>query len=77
MCWRSRRKSIQSTGDGPDDHGWKERIKEKQDKLRDRPDLTVGNLEAELQLVDGEIKRGQGVLGQIDNADWSGDGADQ
>ena len=24
---------------------WKERIKEKQDKLRDRPDLTVGNLE--------------------------------
>jgi len=45
---------------------WKERIKEKQDKLRNRPDLTVGNLEVELQLVDGEIKRQQGVLGQID-----------
>ncbi|MDQ1729681.1 MAG: protein tyrosine kinase modulator [Pyrinomonadaceae bacterium] len=45
---------------------WKQRIKEKQDKLRDRPDLTVGNLEAELQLVDGEIKRGQGVLGELD-----------
>ncbi len=45
---------------------WKQRIKEKQDKLRDRPDLTVGNLEAELQLVDGEIKRQQAQLGQID-----------
>ena len=45
---------------------WKQRIKEKQDKLRDRPDLTVGNLESELQLVDGEIKRGQGVLTDLD-----------
>ncbi len=45
---------------------WKERIKEKQDKLRNRPDLTVGSLEVELQLVDGEIKRQQGVLVQID-----------
>lgn len=45
---------------------WKDRIKEKQDKLRDRPDLTVANLESELQLVDGEIKRGQSMLGQID-----------
>jgi succinoglycan biosynthesis transport protein ExoP len=45
---------------------WKQRIKEKQDKLRDRPDLTVGNLESELQLVDGEIKRGQSVLGDLD-----------
>jgi polysaccharide chain length determinant protein (PEP-CTERM system associated) len=45
---------------------WKQRIKEKQDKLRDRPDLTVGNLEAELQLVDGEIKRGQSVLSDLD-----------
>lgn len=45
---------------------WKERIKEKQDKLRDRPDLTVGNLESELQLVDGEVKRQQRMLGDID-----------
>jgi protein tyrosine kinase modulator len=45
---------------------WKQHIKEKQDKLRDRPDLTVGNLEAELQLVDGEVKRGQSVLAEID-----------
>ena len=45
---------------------WKQRIKEKQDKLRDRPDLTVGSLESELQLVDGEIKRQQSMLGDID-----------
>lgn len=45
---------------------WKERIKEKQDKLRDRPDLTVGNLESELQLVDGEVKRQQSMLGDIE-----------
>jgi polysaccharide chain length determinant protein (PEP-CTERM system associated) len=46
---------------------WQQRIKEKQDKLRDRPDLTVANLESELQLVNGEIKRGQAVLGDVDN----------
>ncbi len=45
---------------------WQQRIKEKQDKLRDRPDLTVANLESELQLVNGEIKRGQAVLGDVD-----------
>lgn len=47
---------------------WKQRIKEKQDKLRDRPDLTVGNLESELQLVTGEIGRQQAQLGQIDQS---------
>ncbi len=46
---------------------WQQRIKERQDKLRDRPDLTVANLESELKLVDGEIKRGQAVLGDVDN----------
>ncbi|MGH9873404.1 MAG: GumC family protein [Pyrinomonadaceae bacterium] len=45
---------------------WKARIQEKQDKLRDRPDLTVGSLESELQLVDGEAKRQQVMLGQIE-----------
>lgn len=45
---------------------WKQRIIEKQDKLRDRPDLTVANLETELQLVDGEIKREQRTLVEID-----------
>jgi polysaccharide chain length determinant protein (PEP-CTERM system associated) len=46
---------------------WKQRIKEKQDKLRDRPDLTVANLEAELAMIDGEIKREQNLLGAIDS----------
>jgi len=45
---------------------WKQRIKEKQEKLRDRPDLAVANLEAELQLVDGEVKREQRMLGDIE-----------
>ena len=45
---------------------WKQRIKEKQDKLRDRPDLTVGNLESELALVDGEVKRQQSMLNDVD-----------
>ena len=45
---------------------WQQRIKERQDKLRDRPDLTVANLESELQLVEGEIKRGQAVLADVD-----------
>jgi polysaccharide chain length determinant protein (PEP-CTERM system associated) len=45
---------------------WRQRIIEKQDKLRDRPDLTVANLETELQLVDGEIKREQRTLGEIE-----------
>jgi uncharacterized protein involved in exopolysaccharide biosynthesis len=46
---------------------WKDRIREKQEKLRNRPDLTVGALEVELQLVDGEIKRQQTVLSQVDS----------
>jgi len=45
---------------------WKQRIKEKQDKLHDRPDLAVANLEAEILLTDGEIKREQRMLGEID-----------
>ena len=45
---------------------WKQRIKEKQDKLRDRPDLAVANLEAEQQLTDGEVKREQRMLSEID-----------
>ena len=46
---------------------WKQRIKEKQDKLRDRPDLTVANLESELGMIDGEVKREQSLLGDIDS----------
>ena len=45
---------------------WQEKIKTKQEKLRDRPDLAVANLEAEIRLIDGEIKREQKMLQEID-----------
>jgi polysaccharide chain length determinant protein (PEP-CTERM system associated) len=45
---------------------WKQKIKEKEGKLRDRPDITVANLESEVKLVDGEIRRQQKTLGEID-----------
>ena len=38
---------------------WKEKIKQKQEKLANRPDLTVSGLTEEIKLVDGEIKRQQ------------------
>ena len=53
---------------------WQEKIKAKQEKLKDRPDLAVANLEAEIRLIDGEIKRQQKLLGEIDTPDWSSDG---
>src|SRR5687768_655592 len=46
---------------------WQEKIKVKQEKLKDRPDLAVANLEAEIKLIDGEIKRQQKLLGEIDS----------
>lgn len=46
---------------------WQEKIKAKQEKLKDRPDLAVANLEAELKLTDGEIKRQQKMLAEIDS----------
>jgi polysaccharide chain length determinant protein (PEP-CTERM system associated) len=45
---------------------WKQKIKDKQEKLRDRPDLHVASLEAELRLMDSEIKRGQRTLADIE-----------
>lgn len=41
---------------------WKERIKEKQDKLQNRPDLSVDATESQIKAVDGEIKREQKML---------------
>jgi polysaccharide chain length determinant protein (PEP-CTERM system associated) len=41
---------------------WKERIAEKQKKLQNRPDLSVAATEAQLNAVDGEIKREQKML---------------
>ena len=46
---------------------WQEKIRVKQEKLKDRPDLAVANLEAEIKLIDGEIKRQQKLLGEIDS----------
>lgn len=46
---------------------WQEKIKAKQEKLRDRPDIGVANLEAEIRLIDGEIKRQQKMLTDIDS----------
>lgn len=45
---------------------WKQKIKDKQEKLRDRPDLQVASIEAELKLMDSEIRRGQGTLADIE-----------
>ncbi len=45
---------------------WQEKIKTRQEKLRDRPDLQVSALEAELRMIDGEIKRGQRTLNDIE-----------
>jgi uncharacterized protein involved in exopolysaccharide biosynthesis len=41
---------------------WKERIVEKQQKLQNRPDLSVAATEAQLKSIDGEIKREQKML---------------
>ena len=43
---------------------WKERIKEKQTKLQSRPDLGIAATEAQIQAVDGEIKRERKVLAE-------------
>ena len=41
---------------------WKERIKEKEQKLQNQPDLTAASVESEMKIVDGEIKRAQRSL---------------
>jgi succinoglycan biosynthesis transport protein ExoP len=41
---------------------WKERISEKQKKLQNRPDLSVAATEAQLNAVDGEIRREKKML---------------
>ena len=42
---------------------WKEKIKQKQEKLAGRPDLSVAGLTEEVKMVEGEIKRQQKSLG--------------
>lgn len=50
---------------------WKEKIKQKQEKLANRPDLSVASLGEEVKLVEGEIKRQQKLL--ADNEKSIGD----
>jgi polysaccharide chain length determinant protein (PEP-CTERM system associated) len=59
---------IESVQDAMDEMlaDWQQRIKEKQEKLSKRPDLHVASLENELKLVDGEIKRQQSLISQIE-----------
>lgn len=45
---------------------WQEKIKAKQEKLKDRPDLQVAALEAEIRMIDSEIKREQRMLVDIE-----------
>jgi polysaccharide chain length determinant protein (PEP-CTERM system associated) len=45
---------------------WKEKIKVEQEKLKDRPDLAAASVENEINLVDGEIKREQRLIDEIE-----------
>lgn len=41
---------------------WKERIKEKQQKLQNRPDLSIAATESQIMAIDGEIRREKKML---------------
>lgn len=43
---------------------WKEKIKEKQKRLGDRPNTTVNAVRNEIKLIDGEVRRQQNLLAQ-------------
>lgn len=45
---------------------WKDKIKQEQEKQQNRPDLAAANVENEIKLVDGEIKREQKLLVDIE-----------
>ena len=45
---------------------WKEKIKQEQEKQQNRPDLVAANVENEIKLTDGEIKREQKLLVDIE-----------
>lgn len=45
---------------------YQEKIKARTERAKDKPDLQVASLEAELKMVDGEIKRQQRTLADID-----------
>lgn len=47
---------------------WKERITEKEKKLKNRPDLGAAAVEGDIKLIDNEIKRQQKLLGENQQA---------
>ena len=47
---------------------WKEKIKEKQKNLTDKPDVGIGAAQEELKLIEGEIKRQQKLLADNEKA---------
>src|SRR4030095_7132790 len=47
---------------------WEDKIKREQERLSKRPDLGVAGVEAEIKLIDGEIKREQAQLAEIEKA---------
>jgi polysaccharide biosynthesis transport protein len=44
---------------------WKDKIKQEEEKLRDRPDIAAANAQNEINLVEGEIGRQQKMLADI------------
>jgi len=49
------------------DADWKDRIKKKQDRLSQHPDLTSASVQAQINMADNEIKRQQKALGENEN----------
>jgi len=47
---------------------WKEKIAEKQKNLEKRPDIAAKNTEAQIKMIDSEIKRQQGLLAKNEQA---------
>ena len=47
---------------------WKERVAEKEKRLKDRPDLGAAAVEGDIKLIDNEIKRQQKALGENQQA---------
>jgi len=47
---------------------WQEKIKTEQERLAKKPDLSASAVEAEIKMIDNEIKRQQAQLGDIDKA---------
>jgi polysaccharide chain length determinant protein (PEP-CTERM system associated) len=66
----SRQAELESIQKSMDDMvgDWEQKIKEKHEKLKDRPDLQVAGIEAELKLIDSEIKRQQGIISDIEKS---------